>query len=53
MYPFKINQHIIDLIDWDHYHFDPLFQLTFPQPDMLLPDELIKIEQMLDDNCSR
>tara|TARA_B100000131_G_C18103703_1_gene606982 strand:+ start:37 stop:1461 length:1425 start_codon:yes stop_codon:yes gene_type:complete len=53
VYPFKINQHIIDLIDWDHYHFDPLFQLTFPQPDMLLPDELIKIEQMLDDNCSR
>ena len=42
VYPFKINQHIIDSIDWDHYQFDALFQLTFPQPGMLLPDELKK-----------
>ncbi len=53
VYPFKINQHIIDLIDWDHYHYDPLFQLTFPQPEMLTSDEMLHIEKMIDDNKSR
>ncbi len=53
VYPFKINQHIIDLIDWDHYHFDPLFQLTFPQPGMLLPEEIARIEKMNEANATR
>ena len=53
VYPFKINQHIIDMIDWDHYHFDPLFQLTFPQPGMLEKDEIALIISLNEKNASR
>ena len=34
--PFRVNDYVIeDLIDWDDVPNDPIFQLTFPQPDML------------------
>src|SRR5690625_804229 len=34
--PFKVNNYVIDeLIDWDNYEDDPIFQLTFPQKGML------------------
>ena len=37
--PFRVNNYVIDeLIDWNAVPADPLFQLTFPQPDMLLPE---------------
>jgi KamA family protein len=36
--PFKTNNFVIDhLIDWDRAPEDPLFILTFPQREMLLP----------------
>jgi len=36
--PFRVNQYVIDeLIDWTNIPEDPVFQLTFPQPDMLDP----------------
>ncbi len=53
VYPFKINQHIIDRIDWDHYHFDPLFQLTFPQPGMLSSDEIAIVDRLISQSASR
>jgi L-lysine 2,3-aminomutase len=35
--PFKVNNYVIDeLIDWDNYEDDPMFNLTFPQKEMLL-----------------
>lgn len=37
--PFRVNQYVIDeLIDWNNIPADPMFQLTFPQKDMLPPD---------------
>ena len=33
VFPFKINHHIVEQIDWGNYESDPLFQLTFPQKD--------------------
>ncbi|MBK1690808.1 KamA family radical SAM protein [Ectothiorhodospira mobilis] len=37
--PFRVNEYIIEeLIDWDQVPDDPLYQLTFPQRDMLSPD---------------
>lgn len=34
--PFKVNNYVLDeLIDWKNLENDPLFHLTFPQPDML------------------
>jgi KamA family protein len=36
--PFKTNNYVIDnLIDWANVPDDPMFKLTFPQKDMLLP----------------
>jgi len=38
--PFRVNNHVVEeLIDWSNIPDDPLYQLTFPQPEMLrLPD---------------
>lgn len=34
--PFRVSNHVVDrLIDWDAAPDDPIFQLTFPQPEML------------------
>ena len=40
VFPFKINQHIINRINWDAYQDDPIFQLTFPQKEMLHKEEI-------------
>lgn len=38
--PFKVTGYVLDsLIDWDDPEHDPIFQLTFPQPDMLSGEE--------------
>jgi len=37
--PFRVNEYMInDVIDWDRVPNDPLYQLTFPQRDMLPPE---------------
>lgn len=39
--PFRVNRYVTDeLIDWSRVPDDPLFQLTFPQPDMLAKPDL-------------
>ena len=36
VYPFRANNYVVDhLIDWSNVLMDPIFQLTFPQPEML------------------
>jgi KamA family protein len=36
--PFKTNTYVVNhIIDWDRVPNDPMFRLTFPQRDMLLP----------------
>jgi KamA family protein len=38
--PFRVNNHVVDdLIDWSKVPHDPIYQLTFPQPEMLLPED--------------
>jgi KamA family protein len=38
--PFRVNNYVVEqLIDWSDIPADPIYQLTFPQPEMLsLPD---------------
>jgi KamA family protein len=37
--PFKVNNFVLDhLINWDDVPNDPIFILTFPQKDMLIPE---------------
>lgn len=51
--PFRANNYVVEeLIDWDNIPFDPIFQLTFPQPDMLPRDDLEKISQLLKKGAS-
>ncbi|WP_338930414.1 lysine 2,3-aminomutase [Streptomyces netropsis] len=50
--PFKTNQFVVDeLIDWDAVEDDPIFRLVFPQPDMLAPDELKTVTDLLRDGA--
>ena len=45
--PFRVNNYIVDeLIDWTRVPDDPMYQLTFPQKDMLEPadfDHMVKL----------
>lgn len=46
--PFKSNNYVVDeLIDWRNFRDDPMFILTFPQKDMLLPDHFEQVATAL------
>ncbi|PIX96720.1 MAG: lysine 2,3-aminomutase [Hydrogenophilales bacterium CG_4_10_14_3_um_filter_63_21] len=46
--PFKTNNFVVDhLIDWENVPLDPLFVLTFPQRDMLLPHHYDEIAGLI------
>lgn len=46
--PFRVNNYVIeDLIDWSNIPDDPIFQLTFPQPEMLLPEQLERMHKLV------
>lgn len=46
--PFKANNFVVDhLIDWERAPADPLFVLTFPQRDMLLPHHYEEMAALL------
>jgi KamA family protein len=40
VFPFRVNNYVVEeLIDWDAIPEDPIYQMTFPQPGMLKPEE--------------
>jgi KamA family protein len=46
--PFRVNSYVVDeLIDWRAVPDDPIFQLTFPQPDMLEESDRAGLEELL------
>jgi L-lysine 2,3-aminomutase len=46
--PFRVNQYVIDqLIDWERVPEDPIFQLVFPHPGMLPPEEHSRLADLL------
>lgn len=46
--PFKVNNYVTDeLIDWDDPASDPIFRLTFPQREMLLPAHYRQMAQVI------
>lgn len=45
--PFRVNNYVVnELIDWDNVPEDPIFQLTFPQPNMLSEANLSRLLDM-------
>ncbi len=52
--PFKVNNYVInDLIDWDNYAQDPIFNLVFPNRDMLQPGHFDLMEKVLNTTNDR
>jgi KamA family protein len=46
--PFKTNNYVVEnLINWDQVPNDPIFILTFPQKEMLLPHHYKKMESLV------
>ena len=46
--PFRVNEYVIDeLIDWTNIPEDPVFQLTFPQRGMLLPEHYDEVAELV------
>jgi KamA family protein len=52
--PFRVNQYVIDeLIDWSNVPADPIFQLTFPQRDMLAPEHYERIATLIESGAGK
>lgn len=52
--PFRVNQYVIDeLIDWTNIPEDPIFQLTFPQPEMLEQEDFDRMADVLRSNADK
>ena len=46
--PFRVNEYVFnELIDWENVPNDPLFQLTFPQKDMLEPSAFQRMADLM------
>ena len=46
--PFKTNNYVVDnLIDWNNVPDDPMFKLTFPQKDMLIPEHYKQMNSII------
>ncbi len=50
--PFAVNSYVVDeLIDWSRAPRDPIFQLTFPQREMLAPDDFDRMWKLVRENA--
>jgi KamA family protein len=46
--PFRVNQYVLDeLINWSEVPDDPMFQLTFPQPEMLAREDVARMTELV------
>jgi KamA family protein len=46
--PFKTNNYVVDnLIDWNNVPDDPMFKLTFPQKEMLIPKHYQEMKSVI------
>jgi KamA family protein len=46
--PFRVNEYVLEeLIDWRNIPNDPIFQLVFPQPQMLSSDAFAKVANLV------
>ena len=52
--PFKANNYVVDeLIIWDNVPDDPIYTLTFPKREMLIPEHYRRIEKLIDEGASK
>ncbi len=54
VFPFKVNNYVVEqLIDWDNYHNDPIFNLVFPNKGMLYENEYERVAELLKKNAPK
>jgi KamA family protein len=54
VFPFRTNNYVVnELIDWDNVPEDPLYQLTFPQKQMLDEGSYNEIRELLKENSDK
>ncbi len=52
--PFKTNNYVVEeLINWENVPEDPIFTLTFPRREMLLPRHYAKMKAVLDSGANK
>jgi len=52
--PFKTNNYVVDnLIDWNNVPDDPMFKLTFPQKDMLIPAHYQEMKSVINNGADK
>lgn len=52
--PFKVNSYVIDkLIDWSNVPDDPIYTLTFPRKDMLIPKHFETVSNLIKNNTDK
>lgn len=52
--PFKSNNYVVDeLINWDNVPDDPIFTLTFPRKEMLIPQHYEKMKAAIERGASK
>jgi len=52
--PFKVNNYVVEeLIDWERAPEDPMFILTFPVRDLLLPEHFERMADLIRSGSSR
>ena len=50
--PFRVNDYVLEeLIDWSSAPDDPIFRLTFPQREMLAPDDFEAVHGLIRDDA--
>ncbi|MEN8220315.1 MAG: lysine 2,3-aminomutase [Pseudomonadota bacterium] len=54
VYPFRTNNYVVEeLIDWDDALNDPIFRLTFPNKEILIPAHYEHMASVLRENASK
>jgi len=52
--PFKTNNYVVDnLIDWNKVPDDPIFKLTFPQKEMLIPKHYQEMKSVIKNGADK
>jgi KamA family protein len=50
--PFRVNNYVLDTIDWRAPLDDPIFRLVFPNRDMLTPADFLNVERLVESEVS-
>ncbi len=52
--PFRVNQFVLEeLINWDNIPNDPIYQLVFPQKEMLSQEDFTTVSELIRNNSDR